>query len=193
MALLGFSDADPAPRFRTAGATRDAVAANNASDDAKGILADVDLVQTELISEVDLGGRSARIEPLRGHTRSDLIVELPEEGIIWCGDLVWNQMFPNYMDAVPSQLSESVRSLVRDGSIRYVPGHGPMADGDDLSRYLSVIDAVETAARAAAAAGKPAAEAAKEFQLPEPARDWVLFSPRYFEVALTAWEKELKS
>ena len=89
------------------------------------------------------------LSPRRGHTPSDVTVEIPDERIAWCGDLVWNGMFPNYMDAIPSQLSRSVRALQADQQTIYVPGHGPLAGPEDLSRYLRVIDGLEDTARTA--------------------------------------------
>ena len=35
------------------------------------------------------------------------------------------------------------------------------------------------------------AEAAAEYQLPADVADWVLFNPKYFEVAFKAWYQEL--
>jgi len=56
---------------------------------------------------------------------------------------------------------------------------------------VQVIDAVEGAARRAVEAGRPAAQAAESFALPASLGEWMLFSPRYFEVAFAAWEREL--
>jgi glyoxylase-like metal-dependent hydrolase (beta-lactamase superfamily II) len=39
--------------------------------------------------------------------------------------------------------------------------------------------------------GVSAGDAAKGFRLPEAVSDWVLFNDRYFEVAMTAWYREL--
>jgi glyoxylase-like metal-dependent hydrolase (beta-lactamase superfamily II) len=133
-----------------------------------------------------------RIVSREGHTASDLTVELDDPSVVWCGDLVWNGMFPNYVDATPSRLSASVRALGRDRQTLYVPGHGDLADMAAFDRYVAVIDHVEEAARRAADAGIPAAEAAREFTLPESVGEWILFNPAYFERALGAWERELR-
>ena len=101
-------------------------------------------------------------------------------------------MFPNYRDAIPSLLSRDVRELKRPRATTYVPGHGPVGGSPDLDLYVELIDLVELAARRAHETGTPAAEAAKEFSLPESLGEWHMFSPRYYEVALGAWERELK-
>ncbi|NJD11355.1 MAG: MBL fold metallo-hydrolase, partial [Gemmatimonadetes bacterium] len=143
------------------------------------------------VTELELGGRTLRVVPRSGHTASDVTVELDDPSVVIAGDLLWNGMFPNYVDAVPGQLARSVRALVRERETVYVPGHGPVADAAAVRRYLEVLDLVEVAARRAHAEGTPAAEAAKQFVLPASLGEWYLFSPRYYEVALGAWEREL--
>jgi glyoxylase-like metal-dependent hydrolase (beta-lactamase superfamily II) len=155
------------------------------------MLADVVIINPSAAARIDLGNRTVHLVPREGHTPSDVTVEIAEPSIVWCGDLVWNRMFPNYRDAIPSQLSRDVRSLAREHATVYVPGHGPVADGIDLDRYIALIDDVEAAARLAHERGMPATEAAESYSIPESLGEWVMFSPRYYEVALSAWEKEL--
>lgn len=142
-------------------------------------------------TRLDLGGRRLQIRPGVGHTDSDLWIVLEDPHITWCGDLVWNGMVPNYMDAIPSRLSASVRVLAAERSDPWVPGHGDLADADDMDRYVTFIDAIEDAARRAIEAGTPAEAAAAEYGPPESLGEWVAFSPRYYEVAFRAWEREL--
>jgi len=141
-------------------------------------------------STLDLGGREVRLIPRQGHTASDVTVELPEDRISWCGDLVWNGMFPNYMDAVPSRLSRAVRSIQADARQVYVPGHGPLADSADMERYVSVIDGLEETARAARREGWTSEEAGKRHRIQEGLGEWTLFNPTYFQRAVEAWMKE---
>jgi glyoxylase-like metal-dependent hydrolase (beta-lactamase superfamily II) len=152
--------------------------------------ADAVLVDEAEPSTVDLGGRSIRLVPRNGHTASDVTVELPEEGITWCGDLVWNGMFPNYMDARPTQLSRAVRQVQADGRRAYVPGHGPMADAEDIARYLTVIDGLEETARRARKEGWTPQEAGERHSIPQGLGEWTLFNPAYFQRAVEAWYKE---
>jgi len=145
----------------------------------------------ERTTELDLGGRTLRVVPRTGHTASDVSIELDDPSVVVTGDLLWNGMFPNYVDALPSALARSVRALVRERETVYVPGHGALADTAAVARYLEVLDLVEAAARQAHQRGVPAAEAAKTFALPASLGEWYMFSPRFYEVALGAWEREL--
>jgi glyoxylase-like metal-dependent hydrolase (beta-lactamase superfamily II) len=152
--------------------------------------ADVVLVGEEAPETLSLGQREVTFIPRQGHTPSDVTLELPAEGVTWCGDLVWNGMFPNYMDAIPSRLSRAVRALGSQSARIFVPGHGPLADSHDLARYTSVIDGVEETARLARSEGWTAEEAAARHSIPGDLGEWTLFNPSYFQRAVEAWMRE---
>ncbi|MGH7564821.1 MAG: MBL fold metallo-hydrolase [Gemmatimonadota bacterium] len=152
----------------------------------------VRMVEEDAVT-IDLGGRRVRIVPRWGHTRSDLVVVLEDPRLAWCGDLVWNGLFPNYMDATPSDLSRHVRALLDEPAERWVPGHGSLADQETLETYLALLDDVEAAARRAIEAGTPVEEAARAYRPPAKLGEWVLFSPGYYELAFGAWEREMGS
>ena len=142
-------------------------------------------------SEIDLGGRVVKVTPRSGHTPSDVTVEVSDPRVVFCGDLVWNGMFPNYRDATPSKKAASVGALLSAGDAVYVPGHGGLARRSDVERYLTLLDNVGEKAQAAIAAGTPLDQAADAYQLPAGFREWVMFSPTYFRVAFQAWGREL--
>ena len=152
--------------------------------------ADVVLLPGEEPSTIDLGERIVTVGPRRGHTASDVTVELPGERVIWCGDLVWNGMFPNYMDSVPSQLSTAVRRIRSGSWTTFIPGHGPTADPADLDRYASVLEGVEDTARQARQEGWTAEEAAGRHEIPHALGEWTLFNPSYVQRAVEAWLTE---
>jgi glyoxylase-like metal-dependent hydrolase (beta-lactamase superfamily II) len=151
--------------------------------------------RTRLVADdpltIDLGGRTVRVVPRAGHTRSDLVVVLEDPRLVWCGDLAWNGLFPNYVDAVPTVLSRHVRALLEEPAELWVPGHGSLADRAALGTYLALLDDLEAAARRALEAGIPLDVAARDYRPPSALGEWVLFSPRYYEVAMRAWEREL--
>lgn len=69
----------------------------------------------------------------------------------------------------------------------------PAAREIELRDFLALLESVEDGARQAVRRGMPAAEAAREWSLPEALGDWVRFSDDYYEVAFRAWERELRS
>jgi glyoxylase-like metal-dependent hydrolase (beta-lactamase superfamily II) len=204
--LEGYFGADPSgqgaqahppepqdPRVLVTETTRD-LAVDGLPEDTPESLrqrwADVVMVDMAEESTLDLGGRQVRFVPRQGHTASDVTVELPDENLVWCGDLVWNGMFPNYMDAVPSRLSKAVASLQLLGPALYVPGHGPLANIGDMQRYVAVIDGIEETARTAVREGWTAEEAADRHRIPGNLGEWTLFNPSYFQRAVEAWMRE---
>jgi glyoxylase-like metal-dependent hydrolase (beta-lactamase superfamily II) len=185
-----------APELRATAATRALVLEKNAPADAAraDALRDAVLLAPTEPTLLDLGGRQLRLVPRRGHTASDLTVEVSDPHVLFCGDLVWNGMFPNYVDAEPSTLAASVAALRGGRHARrtvYVPGHGALARQPDLDRYVSVLAAVEQAARRAHAQGLTPAEAAARFALPAALGEWTLFNKLFYERAFVAWGREL--
>jgi glyoxylase-like metal-dependent hydrolase (beta-lactamase superfamily II) len=187
--VAGYGAGPEAPKVLSTETTRDlALERNQPADDSRaGALRDAEVLRA---GALDLGGRSVRLAIHRGHTASDTVVELEDPAITFGGDLVWHGMFPNYVDAAPSALSQAVRGLRRPGAT-YVPGHGPVGREADFDRYVAVLDAVEEAARRAFAAGTSAAEAGSAFGLPPSLGEWTLFNKVFFERAFTAWYREL--
>ena len=189
----GYAEGDGgAPSLRATAVTRDLVRGAPGDEAAKAPWADAVVVPEDAPLEIDLGSRVVAVVPRGGHTASDLSVEVDGgEGPVWCGDLVWNAMFPNYMDAVPSRLSRAVRALQAIPAGNFVPGHGPLADAAAMSRYVALIDSVEEAARYAWGRGINSEEAAEGFEVPAELGEWVMFSPNYYQRAIQAWMDEL--
>lgn len=172
------------------GATRDLVLARNQSPAAER-LASARLVGDSGPTRIDLGDRTVIIAPHDGHTASDLSIRVEDPTIVFAGDLFWNRMFPNYVDATPSRLTRSARALRAFGAGVYVPGHGALATPQDLDRYLALLDDVERAARRAVERGLTAEQAGAEYRVPASLGEWTLFNARYHERAIGAWMKEL--
>ena len=181
------------PVLRTTERTRDLVLQKNQpADDARAAaLQQVIVLPSTEASTIDLGDRRVRIVPRSGHTESDVSLEIEEPSVVFCGDLVWNAMFPNYVDAIPSRLASSVKALRRDRKTVYVPGHGPLARAAELDRYVTMLNEVEQAARKAHQAGTSAADAGAAFTLPASLGEWTLFNKVFFKRAFAAWYREL--
>ncbi len=140
---------------------------------------------------MDLGGRTINLMPLKGHTPSDMAIEVDNAPVIFAGDLVWAGLFHNYVDAIPSHLTKSVTRLLENQDNVIVTGHGAIARASDLGNYLDLLNLVEEKARASYDAGKTPAEGAADFSVPASLGTWQLFNPRYYEIAFEAWRREL--
>ncbi|MDH4043976.1 MAG: MBL fold metallo-hydrolase [Gemmatimonadota bacterium] len=191
--VAGYASGAPAPVLHATARTRDDVVERNRPEDAarSAALADAVLLADTAPMTLDLGGRAVRIVPRQGHTASDISIEVDDPSVVFCGDLVWNAMVPNYVDAIPTKLDAAVRALRRDRETIYVPGHGALARAPEFDRYVVMLEAIGTGARAAHAQGRSAEDAAAAFALPASLGEWALFSPTFFARAFAAWYREL--
>jgi glyoxylase-like metal-dependent hydrolase (beta-lactamase superfamily II) len=79
---------------------------------------------------IDLGGRSVvLLHPGRGHTGGDVVVHLPDEGVLFAGDLVEQGAPPAIgRDAYPLDWPSTMDALLALGPKVIVPGHGETVD-----------------------------------------------------------------
>ncbi|MBT2398963.1 MBL fold metallo-hydrolase [Streptomyces sp. ISL-100] len=115
---------------------------------------------------VHAGGTEVRlIHPGVAHTTGDSIVHLPEYGIVFTGDLVFQGGTP----FVPmGSLSGSLRALdvLRSlGAETVVPGHGPVTDPSAYDATESYLRYVAELAEAGHAKGRTPLETAREADL----------------------------
>lgn len=87
---------------------------------------------------VHLGERRVELRHPGGpaHTTGDLIAWVPDERVLFTGDLVFAGLTPLvFMGSVPGALA-AVDWLAGFGPEVVVPGHGPILEGDDIERVL---------------------------------------------------------
>jgi glyoxylase-like metal-dependent hydrolase (beta-lactamase superfamily II) len=79
---------------------------------------------------LDLGARTAElIHPGLGHTDHDVVVWVPDAGVVFAGDLVEQGAPPSVgPDSVPDQWPSTVDKLLALGPRVIVPGHGEPVD-----------------------------------------------------------------
>lgn len=193
--VAGYATDGAHPMVHATTRTRDDVVSRNKPvDDARSsTLSEATVINAQGEQSLDLGGRKVRIIPREGHTASDVSLELDDPSIVFSGDLVWNAMFPNYVDATPSKLAAAVKALRRTRDTTYIPGHGSIARDADVVRYQGMLDEVERGARAAHEKGMTAADGAAAFSLPASLGEWMLFNKVFYERAFSAWYRELSS
>jgi glyoxylase-like metal-dependent hydrolase (beta-lactamase superfamily II) len=104
---------------------------------------------------VDIGaGRSVELRFLgRGHTDADIVVLVPDAGVLFAGDLLENGAPPYFGDAYPIDWPVTVERMVLlvDGAV--VPGHGDVADRAFVERQLTDLRGVAELARVALSEG----------------------------------------
>lgn len=113
---------------------------------------------------LDLGGRLIHLRHLgRGHTAGDIVVQVPDAGLVVAGDLVEQSAPPSYGDdSYPLHWPETVAALLRlDPLTVVVPGHGAPVDAAFVKAQHEELAGVEWALRDAYGDGAAVEDAAR--------------------------------
>ena len=115
-----------------------------------------DQVVDDAGTEIVVGGRRLELRWLgRGHTDNDLVIRVPDAGVIFAGDLLENGAPPWTGDGYPLDWPVTVEGIlalaVESGPAAVVPGHGAVGDRRFVERSLAELQAITTLARRVAA------------------------------------------
>jgi glyoxylase-like metal-dependent hydrolase (beta-lactamase superfamily II) len=135
-------------------------------EDARAIEA-VELVAPDGVfddrASLDVGGRPVELRYLgRGHTDSDLVVRLPDAGLLLAGDLVEEGAPPQFGDGFPLDWPATVDALLELVEGPVVPGHGAVVDREFVRGQRAELARLAEVARAGHGEGRPAADAARD-------------------------------
>lgn len=120
--------------------------------------------------KVDLGGVTAVIEHYPGHSGTDLIVRVPDQNVVYTGDLLFNGIFPVTFDeqATISGWRATLKTFASwDKDTFFVPGHGQLCGQETVAMFRSVFDDIEEQAMKLYKAGVPVDEAQHQYVIPE--------------------------
>ena len=145
--------------------------------DARAWLADVrpewtDLDTIEVVppdhvvvesTTIDLGNRGVDVRwPGRGHTDNDVVVVVPDAGVVYTGDIVEESAPPSFHgDSFPLEWPATNAQLLEWIHIEatVVPGHGDIVDRAFVARQLGEIEQIADTIRALHATGVPLEDA----------------------------------
>lgn len=95
------------------------------ADDLREVVFDLPDRSFEGETAIDLGGRRIELRYLgRGHTDHDIVVSVPDAGVLFAGDLLENGAVPSFGDSYPLDWPVTVEALVPLVDRVVVPGHG---------------------------------------------------------------------
>lgn len=115
----------------------------------------------------EVGGREVQLSYLgRGHTDHDIVIRLPDAGVVFAGDLVTKSNFPFFGDAFPLDFPQTIEAMGRLAWETLITGHGALGDRDYLAYHHARVINLEAAARRAHAAKIPWRDAVGEVDLP---------------------------
>jgi len=120
--------------------------------------------------KLDLGGLPIVIEHHPGHSGTDMIVRVPDQNVVYTGDLLFNGIFPVTFDdqATISGWRSTLKTFASwDKDTIFVPGHGQLCGQEGIAMFRSTFDDIEEQAMKMYKAGVPVDEAQHQYVIPE--------------------------
>jgi glyoxylase-like metal-dependent hydrolase (beta-lactamase superfamily II) len=149
------------------------------SPEIESILSDVEHVEPHETYDgrrrLDLGGVVVELESVGpAHTRGDQLVWLPEQGVMFTGDLVENRFFPILPDADAhgSDWIALLGGLEGMKPLTVVPGHGAVGDVDLIREVREYLEWIRSLVREARGRGPDELKAELEPQVRERYSTW---------------------
>lgn len=119
------------------------------------------------------GGRRAElIEVGPAHTKGDVLVHLPDDGVIFTGDILFIGGTPIVWDGPVQNWLDACAHIIELGCTTIVPGHGPLTDRNGVQAVADYLSYIQAEATARFETGMRADEAARDIDL-GPYADWL--------------------
>lgn len=128
---------------------------------------------------IDLGGLSAVLESYPGHSGTDIIVRVPEQNVVYTGDLLFSGLYPVCFDekATVSGWRETLKKFAAfDKDTAFVPGHGQICGQEGIASIREVFDDIAEQAEKLHKAGVPVQEATERYVIPDKFKNFPIFA-----------------
>lgn len=129
--------------------------------------------------KLDLGGLTAVVETHPGHSGTDLIVRVPEQNVVYTGDLLFNNLYPVAFDeqATVSGWRSTLKTFLSyDKDTIFVPGHGQIGGREAVQLFVDLFDDVAGQAEKMYKSGVPAEDAADQYVVPDKFKGVTIFA-----------------
>jgi glyoxylase-like metal-dependent hydrolase (beta-lactamase superfamily II) len=115
------------------------------------------------LATLSVGGRPVQLRYLgRGHTDNDLVLTVPDAGLVIAGDLVEEGAPPQFGSAFPLDWPGTLDAVAELITGPVVPGHGAIVDRSYVTAQRAELADLAGKARAGHAEGRPAADVARD-------------------------------
>lgn len=136
-------------------------AARKSMEDSLGIKFDLSILDYRKVDtimkgrlDMKIGGRRVEaIEVKPCHTIGDVIVNLPDEGIAHCGDLISAKRHAAFQYPFIDNQIGALQALYDFDARVYIAGHGPLLTRDDITEGIEYLSFLKDKAKKAHAAG----------------------------------------
>jgi cyclase len=84
------------------------------------------------------------VERQNGHTESDAVMVVPDEGIAFMGDLLFVGRHPWVSDGKPADWQATLKGFYEDPSLKtFIPGHGPVSKRESLKQLYEYLTDIQ--------------------------------------------------
>jgi glyoxylase-like metal-dependent hydrolase (beta-lactamase superfamily II) len=128
---------------------------------------------------IDLGGLSTVIESHPGHSGTDILVRVPQQNVVFTGDLLFNGWYPVCFDEnahVTDWRNTLKKFAAFDKDTIFIPGHGQVCGQEGIASIREVFDDIAGQAEKMYKAGVPAREAAERYVVPDKFKNFPIFA-----------------
>ena len=127
--------------------------------------------------KVDLGGLTVVIEAYIGHTDTDLIFRVPEQKVVYTGDLLTGGQYPVNINGYPTRWRATLAQFAKfDRDTLFIPGHGQLMGQEGVAEMRSCFDDIAEQAEKSYKAGVPVEEAVERYVVPDRYKGYRMFS-----------------
>ena len=127
--------------------------------------------------EIDLGGLTVVVEAFIGHTDTDLIFRIPDQNIVFSGDLLTGGQFPVNINGYPTIWRATLAKFATfDKNTLFVPGHGKLMGLEGVAEMRACFDDIAEYAEKSYKAGVPVEDAVELYVIPDKYKNYVQFS-----------------
>jgi cyclase len=133
----------------------------------------------KLPMKIELGGQTAVIETYPGHSGTDMVVRVPEQNVVYTGDLLFSGLYPVCFDekATVSGWRETLKTFASwDKDTLFVPGHGQLCGQRGIATVREIFDDIAEQAETMFKAGVPVEEAQHRYVVPEKFKNFPIFA-----------------
>ncbi len=122
---------------------------------------------------LDVAGKSIELlEVGPAHTAGDVLVHLPDDGVVFTGDILFINGTPIVWNGPVSNWTAACQRIIDMDCSVIVPGHGPLTDADGVRAVGAYLEFVMEESTKRHAVGMSAVEAARDIDLGA-FKDWI--------------------
>jgi glyoxylase-like metal-dependent hydrolase (beta-lactamase superfamily II) len=128
---------------------------------------------------MDLGGLTAVVESHPGHSGTDMVVKVPEQNVVYTGDLLFSGWYPVCFDekATISGWRDTLKKFAAlDKETLFVPGHGQICGQEGIAKIREVFDDIAGQAERMYKAGIPVEEAQHRYVVPDKFKNFPIYA-----------------